>query len=108
MREPAGGSAAAGVRGVAPLSDRKSQFPGGTRGPYSQAWGWRMWYLGEVVCPVIAGAGQRNVMDGKALRCGGVAGGAGEWRSTLYRCPGVFLLPAAPLECGLGHAGDIR
>lgn len=31
--------------------------------------------------------------------------GAGEWRSTLYRCPGVFLLPAAPLECGLGHAG---
>lgn len=64
-----------------------------------------MWYLGEVVCPVIAGAGQRNVMDGKALRCGGVAGGAGEWRSTLYRCPGVFLLPAAPLECGLGHAG---
>lgn len=73
MREPAGGSAAAGVRGVAPLSDRKSQFPGGTRGPYSQAWGWRMWYLGEVVCPVIAGAGQRNVMDGKGLRCGGVA-----------------------------------
>lgn len=65
MREPAGGSAAAGVRGVAPLSDGKSQFRGGTRGPYSQAWGWRMWYLGEVVCPVMAGAGQRNVMDGK-------------------------------------------
>lgn len=65
MREPAGGSAAAGVRGVAPLSDGKSQFRGGTRGRDSQAWGWRMWYLGEVVCPVMAGAGQRNVMDGK-------------------------------------------
>lgn len=89
MREPAGGSAAAGVRGVAPLSDRTSQFRGGTRGRYSQAWGWRMWYLGEVVCPVMAGAGQRNVMDGKGVAVQGRVrggGGRGEWRSTLYRC----------------------
>lgn len=70
MREPAGGSAAAGVRGVAPLSDGTSQFRGGTRGRYSQAWGWRMWYLGEVVCPVMAGAGQRNVMEEVAKEVG--------------------------------------
>lgn len=77
MREPAGGSAAAGVRGVAPLSDGTSQFRGGTRGRYSQAWGWRMWYLGEVVCPVMAGAGQRNVMDGKGVAVQGRVRGEG-------------------------------
>lgn len=104
MREPAGGSAAAGVRGVAPLSDGTSQFRGGTRGRYSQAWGWRMWYLGEVVCPVMAGAGQRNVMDGKGVAVQGRVRGSGGRGSGGLRCIGV-LLPAAPLECGLGHAG---
>lgn len=92
MREPAGGSAAAGVRGVAPLSDGKSQFRGGTRGPYSQAWGWRMWYLGEVVCPVMAGAGQRNVMDGKGVAVQGRvrgergAGGVAVYAVSVFCC----------------------
>lgn len=90
MREPAGGSAAAGVRGVAPLSDGTSQFRGGTRGQYSQAWGWRMWYLGEVECPVMAGAGQRNVMDGKGVavqgRVRGEGGGVAVYAVSVFCC----------------------
>lgn len=42
---------------------------------------------------------------GRGLRCRGVCGGSGGERgSGGLRCIGV-LLPAAPLECGLGHAG---
>lgn len=112
MREPAGRSAAAGVRGVAPLSDGKSQFRGGTRGRYSQAWGWRMWYLGEVVCPVMAGAGQRNVMDGKGVavqgRVRGERGGAGEWRSTLYRCSAAGCSSGVRAGTRGGRGGECR
>lgn len=42
---------------------------------------------------------------GRGLRCRGVCGGAGGGGSGGLRCIGV-LLPAAPLECGLGHAGE--
>lgn len=58
MREPTDGSAV-GVTGVAPLSIvNKSQFPGQNMIVHgmlhSQAWGWRIWYFGEVEFPAMA------------------------------------------------------
>lgn len=51
-----------------------------------------MWYLGEVVCPVMAGAGQRNVMDGKGVAVQGRvrgergAGGVAVYAVSVFCC----------------------
>lgn len=52
------------------------------------------------------GGGRAKECDGWEGGCGAgaCAGGAGGGGSGGLRCIGV-LLPAAPLECGLGHAG---